>query len=355
LSGRGPPGVFEGKKLSYQNKWLLETRSWSEAQSKVKDLEKRLKDFAEGKVVPKGTSVEAALREWYGFRDQDGLDNTKAKLMGGKLAEWCEMNNVLLLTALTTDKTMKWRLTLPFRSGDSSSLSVHWSVIRAFFSWAPGMGYFERSPVPNPKMNPQFRIRYKKAEVKPPTKKQVEKILATAAGQVRLLCELMRETAMALVDAMKYAMSQEDAEKYRLSKPERRPMIQGNLIRGKVHPASNGMGFPNAQRYPPPQRRRPVLTPTNKNRSSGTPCRRGPRSLAAGAGLEPAHALRREPRLRRGAIPFRSSCRVRRIGQSIQNLRERTASNGPMQSWRRRSDSNGWCPSSALRASSAVP
>jgi hypothetical protein len=48
------------------------------------------------------------------------------------------------------------------------------------------MGYIERSPVPNPKMNPQFRIRYKKAEVKPPTKKQVEKILAIATGQVRL-------------------------------------------------------------------------------------------------------------------------------------------------------------------------
>ncbi len=229
---KGAPGVFEGKKLAYQNKWSLETRSWSEAQSKVKDLEKRLKDFAEGKVVPKGTSVEAALQEWYEFRDQDGLDNTKAKLMGGKLAEWCEKNNVLLLTALTTDKTMKWRLTLRFRSGDSSSLSVHWSVISAFFSWAAGMGYIEKSPIPNPRMNPQFRIRYKKAEVKPPTKKQVEKILATATGQVRLLCQLMRETAMALVDAMKYAMSQEDAEKYRLSKPDRHPVIQGNLIRG---------------------------------------------------------------------------------------------------------------------------
>ena len=51
--------VFEGKKLTYQPKWSLETRSWSEAQSKVKDLEKRLKDFAEGKVVPKGMTVEA--------------------------------------------------------------------------------------------------------------------------------------------------------------------------------------------------------------------------------------------------------------------------------------------------------
>lgn len=230
---KGAPGVFEGKKLTYQNKWSLETRSWSEAQSRVKDLEKRLKDFAEGKVVPKGMTVESALQEWYEFRDQNGLDNTKAKQMGGKLVEWCEKNNILLLTAFTTDKAIKWRLTLPHRSGDSSSLSVHWSVISGFFSWAAGMGYIDKTPIPNTKTNPQFRIRYDKAEVKPPTKKQVEKILATATGQVRPLCQLMRETAMALVDAMKYAMSQEDAEKYGLSKPERRPVVLGEVIRGK--------------------------------------------------------------------------------------------------------------------------
>jgi hypothetical protein len=75
--------VFEGKKLtSAQTKWSLGTRSWSEAQSKKKDLEERPKDFAEGKVVPKGMTVEAAVQEWYEFRDQDDLDNTKAKLMG---------------------------------------------------------------------------------------------------------------------------------------------------------------------------------------------------------------------------------------------------------------------------------
>ena len=182
--------------------------------------------------MPKGMTVEAALQEWYEFRDQNELDNTKAKLMGGKLVEWCEKNNILLLTALTTDKVIKWRLTLPFRSGDSSSLSVHWSVIGGFFSWAAGMGYIEKSPIPNPKINPVFRIRYEKAEVNPPSKKQVEKILATATGQVRLLCQLMRETAMALVDAMKYGMSQEDAEKYGLSKPERRPVIKDRVIRG---------------------------------------------------------------------------------------------------------------------------
>jgi hypothetical protein len=52
--------VFEGKKLtSPQAKWSLGTRSWSEAQSKVTALEKRLKDFTDGKVVPKGMTVGA--------------------------------------------------------------------------------------------------------------------------------------------------------------------------------------------------------------------------------------------------------------------------------------------------------
>ena len=84
------------------------TRSWSEAQSKTRELEKRLKDFAEGKVVPKGMTVEAVVQEWYEFRDPSDLDNTKAELMGGKLMEWCEKNNILLLSALTTDKVIKW-------------------------------------------------------------------------------------------------------------------------------------------------------------------------------------------------------------------------------------------------------
>ncbi len=229
---KGAPGVFEGKKLAYQNKWSLETRSWSDAQSKVTGLEKRLDDFAKGKVVPKGMTVDEALKEWYKFRDQNALGNTKAKQMGSKLVAWCEENNILLLAAFTTDRAIKWRLTLPHRSGDSSSLSVHWSVISGFFSWAAGMGYIDKTPIPNSKTNPQFRIRYKKAEVKPPTKKQVEKILNTATGQVRLLCQLMRETAMALVDAIKYGMSQQCAEKYEMSKPERCPAIQKMVIRG---------------------------------------------------------------------------------------------------------------------------
>jgi integrase len=124
--------------------------------------------------------------------------------MGQKLIDWCEANGVLMLSALTTGRVMKWRLTLPFRTGDSSSLKVHWSVINVFFNWCEGMGYVDKSPAPDPKQFPQFAITYDKPEVVPPTKKQIEKVLATATGRVKLLAQLMRETGMALVDAQKF-------------------------------------------------------------------------------------------------------------------------------------------------------
>ena len=60
------------------------------------------------------------------------------------------------------------------------------------------------------------------------------------------------------------------------------------------------MGFPNAQRYP---------TPATKT------CRRGPR-FVEDLNLH-THRLR-EPRFRRGAIPFRSSYRLNKLAEAIQ-------------------------------------
>ena len=40
-------------------------------------------------------------------------------------------------------------------------------------------------------------------------------------------------------------------------------------------------------------------------------------TVAVGAGLEPAHAVRREPCLQRGAIPFRSSYRLNNLAETI--------------------------------------
>jgi hypothetical protein len=228
--------TLDGKKLRQgQNKWTLRTRTKAEALRHAAKLENDLEALLEGRPVrQKPIPSRPPCRN--GLRSGRRMDspNTKAKFMGDKLAEWCKKNDVLLLSATTPHQAIKFRMSLPFRTGDSSSLSVHWSIIGGFFNWAVGMGYIPANPIPNTRRNPQFRIRYEKPEVVPPTKEQVEEVLATTTGRVKLLCELMRWTAMALVDAQKFGMSLEDAKNLGLSKPERRPMLESeSLIRGR--------------------------------------------------------------------------------------------------------------------------
>jgi integrase len=229
-----PDTTLDGKKLRRgQNKWSAETCIWSDAETKAKRLNSDLEALLQGKPVRQNITVKAAMDEWLEFRSTNGLDNTKADLMGRKLIEWCNSNDVVLLTAITTERVMRFRIKLPFSTGNSSSLSVHWAVIGGFFSWAVGMGYIEKTPIPNTRLHPQFRIRYKQKEVVPPTEQDIEKVLVTAMGRVGILARLMHESALALVDAQKFGMSEEDAKKYGLSKPERRPILQdGTLIRG---------------------------------------------------------------------------------------------------------------------------
>lgn len=216
-----------------QNKWSAETRIWSEAQTNKRRLDSELTALLEGKPVHQNITIQAAVEEWLKFKEQNKIGIKKAKLMGDKLVAWCKENDVILLTALTPERAMRFRNSLPYRTGDSSSLSVHWSVINGFFGWAVGMGYIEKNPNPDTRIFPQFRIKYEQREVVPPTKQEMEKVLATATGSVGILVRLMRETAMALVDAHKFGMSVADGEKYGVSKPERRPIAQDRtLIRG---------------------------------------------------------------------------------------------------------------------------
>jgi hypothetical protein len=101
------PTTLDGKKLKRgQNKWTANTRSWSEAQTNAKKLEKDLEDLLQGKTVRHCVTVEAAIKEWLEFREKNRLVNTKPKLMGQKLIDWCEKNEIFLLTAITTDRVM---------------------------------------------------------------------------------------------------------------------------------------------------------------------------------------------------------------------------------------------------------
>jgi hypothetical protein len=69
-------------------------------------LEKDLEDLLQGKTVRHCVTVEAAIKEWLEFREKNRLVNTKPKLMGQKLIDWCEKNEIFLLTAITTDRVM---------------------------------------------------------------------------------------------------------------------------------------------------------------------------------------------------------------------------------------------------------
>jgi hypothetical protein len=226
--------TLDGKKLRRgQNKWSAQTCIWSDAQTKAKRLNSDLEALLQGKPVRQNITLKAAVDEWLEFRSTNKLDNTKADLMGRKLTQWCENNDVVLLSAITTERVMKFRMSLPFRTGNSSSLSVHWAVVGGLFRWAVGMGYIEKSPIPNTRLHPQFRIRYKQKEVVPPSEQDIEKVLVAAMGRVGILARLMHESALALVDAQNFGMSEEDAKRYGLSKPERRPiLLDGTLIRG---------------------------------------------------------------------------------------------------------------------------
>ena len=226
--------TLDGNKLHRgQNKWSAETRIWSQAQTNAKRLETDLEALLQGKPVRQNVTVQAAVEEWLKFKQQNGIGITKAKLVSDKLVAWCKENDVILLAALTPERAMKFRTSLPYRTGDSSSLSVHWAVIKGFFSWAVGMGYIEKSPSPDTRVFPQFRIKYHQREVVPPTKQEMEKVLTTATGRVGVLVRLMRESGMALVDAHRFGMSVVDGEKYGISQPERRPIVQDRtLIRG---------------------------------------------------------------------------------------------------------------------------
>lgn len=184
-----------------QYRQTAKARTWAEAETNRHTLEDQLAG-KEPEIEDTRVTVAGAVADWLKMREQGGLGNEKATTLTELLTAWCTKQGIMFVTEITPAKALAFRMSLPYRSGDSSSLKIHWSVITGFFRWCTGMGYYERCPVPSARENPQFAIKFNKREVVPPTKAQVEAVLNAASGKIKLLAQLMRWSGMAINDAM---------------------------------------------------------------------------------------------------------------------------------------------------------
>lgn len=193
-----------------QCKRSTKTRTWAAAEEEKRRLEDQ---FAGRTPVLAGLDLaakeevrflDARVKEWNTFREKNKLNTDKSRVVLAKLVEWCNARGLFSLAEVTPAAVIQFRQSLPYRTGDSSSLKIHWSMVQGFFRWCVAMDYLSKSPVPDPRTNPAMRIKFKKKEIVPATKAEVARVIACAAGHTKLLAMLMEETGMALVDAVKF-------------------------------------------------------------------------------------------------------------------------------------------------------
>ncbi len=153
------------------------------------------------------TLIRDATAAWLAFRatTRPNRNDQKPVLMARKLTEWADAKGFLFLKDITPERAMDFRASLPFRTEDSSSLKVHWSVVCGFFSWA-AFTYKAESPIPTTKggANPQFQIHYRQRKVAVADAQEITRVLRACSGKVYLFAALMRYSGMAVADAVRF-------------------------------------------------------------------------------------------------------------------------------------------------------
>jgi integrase len=153
-------------------------------------------------------SIGTALKMWVEFRLDSKLPIEKAKPLADKFERFCDERGIILLEEVTTDLLMQFKATLPYRAVTSSSLKIYWSVFASFFSWARGMKLLKDSPIPDTKIFPAFRIKFKKPEVQVPSAAEVKLVIDSAVGTDKLFLQLLRWSGLAITDAATLRRSQ---------------------------------------------------------------------------------------------------------------------------------------------------
>src|SRR5207245_2509560 len=201
----------------------LDTRSYTEALLLAEKRGKQLSGVAVA--TPEKISVAAAVKEWLDARGKEGTKNEKAITMSKKLLEWCGGckvsieklkggkyhieetsekvewggEKIIVMSSITPAHLRKFYYGLPFKTGTSSSLKVHWSVLGGLFRWAVSGEILLTNPMKDAAGDSRFIPKFKKPPVEVPEPEDINKVLAIES--TRLFASLLRFTGLAMLDA----------------------------------------------------------------------------------------------------------------------------------------------------------
>jgi site-specific recombinase XerD len=167
-------------------------------------------------------TLEAAVKLWLEWRSARNKGNDKAEKMGDRLKDWMKENHA----AVYLHEATILRLTAFFNAiakiyakDTSTSLKVHWSLVKGFFAFCEAKGMLAKSP-----LKYDEPIKSKKPEVIIPEEKDIEAVLRYAAAKKEtekesLFLRTMSESGMARIDTTML----------------HRGMLEGVVLRGRRH------------------------------------------------------------------------------------------------------------------------
>jgi hypothetical protein len=184
------------------------TRSWEVANRAARKLEEELELKAMGLEPTKKAdhiSIESAVDLYLKDMKQRGIrDPSKARRMLGRLREYANAKNVILLKDVSARLLMEWRNGWAFKI-NSDSPAVHWSVVKTFFKWAFSTDLIATNPSAKLMSLPSGRN-----QVLPLSRDEFDRILAAVdqcsfsaevAYRVETFILLQRWSGLACMDA----------------------------------------------------------------------------------------------------------------------------------------------------------
>jgi integrase/recombinase XerD len=202
------PLWLQWNKNNQQFKKSAKTRSWDIATKTARKLEEALELEAVGEEPikkPDHITIESASDLYRSDMALRGIkDPSKARRMLGRLKDYANAREIILLKDVTARLLTEWRSKWTFKL-KSGSPAVHWAVVKTFFRWAFATDLIPADPSAKLKSLPSERN-----QVQPLTQDEMGRLLAATAEcgfdaavayKVKTFILLQRWSGLACMDA----------------------------------------------------------------------------------------------------------------------------------------------------------